>query len=197
MSRAATPDDNSHDNTEASISLTTDSKHSLFRSNPHLNPYLNSHSALHTNPHTTNHTTTHTNTHTTTHTNTHTTTHTNALQPHNLAQQGHRHLLQTPPRQGSRDKDEASSTASTSSSSGSSSNAGKELKFGVPIFRNEDGLRRLYLTLHIGNEFQPADVMVQVRGLTFSGFFLSRFHAVKLFFVFLFFSFNIFTFDFV
>ena len=59
--------------------------------------------------------------------------------------------------QGSKDE-----SSSTTSSCESSSSAEKELKLGVPIFRNDEGLRRLYLTINVGNEFQPPDVMVQV-----------------------------------
>ncbi|ESO03539.1 hypothetical protein HELRODRAFT_191861 [Helobdella robusta] len=46
--------------------------------------------------------------------------------------------------------------------SNNSSSGCKEVKVGVPIFRDEGFVRRMYLTLNIGDDFENKDVVVQV-----------------------------------
>ena len=51
---------------------------------------------------------------------------------------------------------------SSSKSPSDTSSGGKEIKVGVPIFRDERNVRRMYLTVDIGSEFTRNDVIVKV-----------------------------------
>lgn len=51
---------------------------------------------------------------------------------------------------------------SSSKSPSDTSSGGKEIKVGVPIFRDEKSARRMYLTVDIGSEFTRNDVIVKV-----------------------------------
>lgn len=56
------------------------------------------------------------------------------------------------------------SPSNTSGSPGTPSGvtSGVKEKYGVPIFREEDGRRRMHMIVDIGTAFQPSDILVQV-----------------------------------
>lgn len=54
------------------------------------------------------------------------------------------------------------SNASGSPGTPSGVTSGVKEKYGVPIFREEDGRRRMHMIVDIGTAFQPSDILVQV-----------------------------------
>lgn len=79
----------------------------------------------------------------------------------NSADVGHGRLSHSASRSSHGSHTSRSSQGSKSPASSSPSTPSKE-KIGVPVFRDENGTRRMHLTVDLGSAFEPEDITIQV-----------------------------------